>query len=79
MNGIHYISDGDGLGVPFEGGDLINFGAPNANDYYLLTMAFGGTYKINDNWQTAAAYEIPLASEGSIFDERLTFTLSFIY
>jgi hypothetical protein len=79
MNGIHYINNGQGLGVPFEGGDLINFGAPNADDYYLLTMAFGGTYKINDNWQTAAAYEIPLASEGSIFDERLTFTLSFIY
>ncbi len=79
MNGIHYINNGDGLPVPFEGGDLINFGSPAANDYYLLTMAFGGTYKISDNWQTAAAYEIPLASEGSIFDERLTFTLSFIY
>lgn len=79
LNGLHYIDDGTRLAVPFEGGDLLNLGSTNAEGNYLLTMAFGGTYKFNPNWETAAAYEIPLAGKGDIFDERLTFTLSFVY
>jgi len=79
LNGLHYIDDGSRLAVPFEGGDLLNLGSTNAEGNYLLTMAFGGTYKFNANWETAAAYEIPLAAKGDIFDDRLTFTLSFVY
>ena len=79
FNGLHYIDDGSRLAVPFEGGDLLNLGSTNADGNYLLTMAFGGTYKFNPNWETAAAYEIPLAGKGDIFDDRLTFTLSFVY
>ncbi|MHC4877181.1 MAG: hypothetical protein ACYTGL_11860 [Planctomycetota bacterium] len=79
LNGLHYIDDGKAGPLPFEGGDLINLGSSLADDFYQVTMAFGGAYKINQNWETAAAYEIPLAAKGDIFDERLTFTLSFIY
>ncbi|MBL6707181.1 MAG: hypothetical protein ISQ06_13810 [Planctomycetaceae bacterium] len=79
LNGLHYVDDGSRLAVPFEGGDLLNLGSTSAEGNYLLTMAFGGTYKFNPNWETAAAYEIPLAAKGDIFDDRLTFTLSFVY
>lgn len=79
MNGLHYIDDGTRLPADIEGGDLLNLGSTTAEGNYLMTMAFGGTYKINQNWETAAAYEIPLAGKGDIFDDRFTFTLSFIY
>ncbi|MBI1309847.1 hypothetical protein GC176_00960 [bacterium] len=79
LNGIHYTSNGGRLPVPIEGGDLINLGSTTADGSYLVTMAFGGTYKFSDNWQSAAAYEIPLTGRNDIFQQRLTFTLSFIY
>ncbi|NQV23948.1 MAG: hypothetical protein HQ518_06225 [Rhodopirellula sp.] len=79
LNGLHYVNDGSRLAAPIEGGDLLNLGSTTAEGNYLLTMAFGGTYKFNPNWETAAAYEFPLAGKGDIFKNRLTATLSFVY
>jgi hypothetical protein len=51
-------------GVPsvirFEGGDLVNFGAANADEKpNLVTLGLGGRYRINDQVDQGAAYESP--------------------
>lgn len=80
MNGLHYTRSGRAIpGLDEEGGDLINLGAGNVAGNHILTTAFGFTYKFNPNWETAAAYEFPLTKRNDLLDERLTFTLSYVY
>lgn len=77
LNHFYVTSEGAGRrnfnsqlegGVPavirFEGGDLINFGAANADENpHLVTLGLGGRYRINDDVDIGAAYEFPLTDE----------------
>ncbi|MFM2196695.1 MAG: hypothetical protein RLZZ505_127 [Verrucomicrobiota bacterium] len=63
--------------IEFEGNDLFNIGAVNADENrQLVTAALGFRSKITDSIQTGIAYEIPLTSdENSVIDNRLTLDL----
>ena len=58
----------------FEGGDLFNLGASNADwNEHFVSMAFGFRYRLTDNIDLGAAYEIPLTDEEeSLMDSRIT-------
>ncbi len=76
MNWFTYTTNGKSLPIGVEGQDLINFGG-QARGQGLLTWAIGGRYKINENYQLGAAFEIPVAGPKDLFDYR--FTLDFIF
>ena len=60
--------------VKFEGGDLVNFGAKNAEDNEnFVTLALGARYKTCSAADVGLAYEFPLTdSEASLQDYRIT-------
>jgi opacity protein-like surface antigen len=90
MNYFRVLSAGDGgscfgdqVGgaVPcvatFEGGDLINFGASNASSTDLVTIGAGFRYRLTDNIDLGAAYEIPLTEEEeNLMESRITLDCS---
>lgn len=61
----------------FEGGDLINLGASNADESGdLITLGLGLRFRLNDNVDLGAAYEIPLTDEeDNLMDSRITLDL----
>ena len=77
LNHMHVTDAGDGGrrftdhadgGVPsiaeFEGGDLVNFGASNADENAdFVSLALGARYDVNDAIGVGAAYEFPLTDE----------------
>lgn len=75
--GKRFDSQADG-GVPsiaqFEGGDLINLGASNADDNAdFVSLAFGLRYKTCEAASVGVAYEIPLTDEeDSLMESRIT-------
>jgi len=57
----------------FEGGDLINFGAANVSNKDLVTLGAGFRYRLTDNMDVGAAYEIPLTEEEeNLMESRIT-------
>ena len=59
--------------VHFEGGDLVNLGAGNADDDDQITLGLGARWKIRDNIAIGAAYEFPLTDdEEGLMDSRIT-------
>lgn len=74
LNGVTWTDSGAALGVDFEGGDLINLGASDA-DGSLLSGALGARYRLADNLAIGAAYEVPLSSREDILNDRITFDL----
>lgn len=74
LNGITWTDSGNALGVNFEGGDLINLGASDA-DGSLLSAAFGARYRLTEMLSLGAAYEAPLSSREDILNDRITFDL----
>ena len=71
----------DGL-VPgvatFEGGDLVNYGASNVSNKDLVTLGAGFRYRLTDNFDVGAAYEIPLTEEEeNLMDSRITIDATF--
>lgn len=90
VNWFHVLDAGDGTGnypsqvgglvpavVEFEGGDLFNIGAVNADDNRdFVSAAFGFRSRITDCVDVGAAYEIPLTSEdNSLMESRVTVDL----
>ena len=90
LNWYHVFDEGDGTStfdnqggslVPmvaqFEGGDLINLGAANADDNPdAVTLGLGFRSRINDNATLGFAYEIPLTDdENGLLDDRFTVDL----
>lgn len=90
LNHMRVMDEGDGGkrfdvqaegGVPsiarFEGGDLINFGASNADDNAdFVSLALGARYRINEAIDAGGAYEFPLTDEeASLMDYRVTVDL----
>ena len=76
LNWFAYTSNGRETPIGIEGQDLINFGG-HAAGTGLLTGAIGGRYKISENYQLGAAFEIPFAGPHDINAYR--FTLDFIF
>jgi len=87
LNHIIVLDEGDGGkrfdnqadgAVPsiakFEGGDLINLGASNADDNSnFVSLALGARYRVNENIDLGAAYEFPLTDdEASLMESRVT-------
>jgi len=63
--------------VDFEGGDLLNFGAANANQNRdIVTAALGVRYKLTDSADLGLAYELPLTDKkNNMMKDRLTVDL----
>ena len=86
LNHFHTFDAGDGDnrfdkhvegGVPsvayFEGGDLVNLGASQADDDDQVTLGLGCRYKINEKVSVGAAYEFPLTDEEEgLMEDRIT-------
>ncbi len=64
--------------VGFEGGDLINLGAAEAEQHKdFVTAALGMRYQLLENVNMGVAYEIPLTpKELGLMDERVTANVS---
>ncbi|MDA7882047.1 autotransporter outer membrane beta-barrel domain-containing protein [Akkermansiaceae bacterium] len=92
LNWYHTFDEGDGTSsftnqggtlVPsvaqFEGGDLINLGAANADDNPdTVTLGLGFRSRVNENATFGVAYEIPLTDEeNGLLDDR--FTVDFVW
>jgi hypothetical protein len=90
VNWFHVLDSGDGRGnypaylggalpgaINFEGGDLFNLGAVNADENRdFVTAAIGFRSRITDSVDVGAAYEIPLTNdEESLMEERFTVDL----
>jgi len=90
LNHIRVLDEGDGGkrfnaqaegGVPsiakFEGGDLINLGASNADENEdFVSLAIGARYRLTTDVELGAAYELPLTDdEASLMDYRVTVDL----
>lgn len=90
VNWFHVWDAGDGTGnypsqvaglvpavVEFEGGDVFNIGAANADENRdFVSAAFGFRSRITDCIDVGAAYEIPLTNEeDSLMEERITVDL----
>ncbi|HMP77780.1 MAG TPA: hypothetical protein PKE12_15905 [Kiritimatiellia bacterium] len=90
LNHMYVLDAGDGGkrfdvqaagGVPsiakFEGGDLVNFGASNADENeHFVSLAVGARYRLSESIDLGAAYEIPLTEkEASLMEYRVTVDL----
>jgi len=60
--------------VRFEGGDLFNLGASNADQNRdFVSLAAGFRFRLTDNIDLGAAYELPLTdAEDSLMESRMT-------
>jgi hypothetical protein len=79
VNWLHYTTRGKETGFTFEGGDLVNFGASKRQDSDVLTMAFGGRYRITEHIFAGAAFEFPTTNNHGINDWRVTVDMIFRY
>jgi hypothetical protein len=88
LNHFRVLDEGDSNDlVPsvanFEGGDLINWGAPNADrNKDIVTMAVGSRFRVLDNYgflnnmDIGIAYELPLTEKrNNLMESRWTFDL----
>lgn len=76
MNYLLYTTNGTSHPVGSGGGDLYNFGGTSVKGNNLLTMAFGGRFKINEAAQFGGAFEFPLVGNRDLMQYR--FTVDFI-
>lgn len=76
---IHVIDGGGRLPIEDEGQDYFNFGSSAATGESIVTAAAGARYRITNNIDVGAAYQVPL-NEGNgsnIIDYRVTTDLIF--
>lgn len=76
---IHVIDEGSRLPIPDEGQDFFNLGASESSGKTISTVAFGGRYRLTDNWDIGASYQLPIdTSSGTrILDYRVTADMIF--
>jgi hypothetical protein len=90
LNWFHVLDAGNGTGnypqylngdlpaaIEFEGGDVFNLGADNADENRdFVSAAIGFRSRINESVNIGLAYEIPLTDEeDSLMDDRFTLDL----
>ena len=76
-DGVQQFNDHVDGGVPavanFEGGDLVNFGAANADDEHQLTVGIGARCRASEDLDLGAAIELPLHDDkDGLIDLRVT-------
>jgi hypothetical protein len=79
LNWFHNTKLGNARDLNFEGTDLVNFGSRDLQNRDLVTLAFGGRYKIHEWMQVGTAFEFPLTSRKDLSDFRWTIDLIFRY
>jgi hypothetical protein len=77
LNWYHYMTDGHGPPLGFEGGDLFNLGSSTLGGRDFVTLAPGLRYKFNECIQAGLAIEFPLTRQKELTDYRLTFDVIF--
>lgn len=76
-NAFTVLSEGEGLGVDFEGFDLFNFGSTKASGYTQSVLGVGFRSRVLDKLDFGFAYEFPISEPEGIFGDR--FTVDFIW
>lgn len=76
-NAFTVLSEGEGLGVDFEGFDLFNFGSTKASGYTQSVLGLGFRSRVIDHLDFGFAYEFPISQPEGIFGDR--FTIDFIW
>lgn len=72
-NAFTVLDSGDGFATKFEGFDLFNFGAQDAEGRTQSVLGVGFRSKLTDWLHFGAAYEFPISSPEGLFEERFTF------
>jgi len=67
--------------VSFEGGDLINFGAPNSEEHRnFVSAALGARFQVTPSANIGLSYEIPLTTKDQgMMDERVTLDIGYTF
>jgi hypothetical protein len=79
FNYFHYTAAGNAQDLGFEGRDLINFGSAGVSGRDSFSMAVGARYKLNEHFQTGAAFEFPISGHRDLLDYRVNLDLIFRY
>lgn len=77
LNGFTVVDSGDTVPIDTEGFDLINFGSSKANGTNQMALGFGFRSRLTKNVDFGFAYETAVGSPKGLYDNRLTFDLSF--
>jgi hypothetical protein len=70
INGYHTTDASSTAPLGFTGVDVANLGGGESED--VITIAFGGEFRINPDVSFRAAYEIPLTDNNDLFGDRIT-------
>jgi hypothetical protein len=74
-NSFLTVSEGNAIGLPSEGFDVINFGSSNASGHLQGTIGLGFRSRITSSLDFGAAYEFGVIDTKDIFKDRLTVDL----
>jgi len=72
LNWVHVLDGGRRLPINDEGFDLVNFGSSDAGGNSIVTLAFGGRYRIVDWCDVGATGEFPITGTRDVWDWRVT-------
>lgn len=72
VNWVHVMDDGRRLSITDEGFDLVNFGSTRAGGNSIVTLAFGGRYRIVDWCDVGATGEFPVTGTQDVWGWRVT-------
>lgn len=72
VNWVHVMDDGRRLPISDEGFDLVNFGSTMAGGDSIVTLAFGGRYRIVDWCDVGATGEFPITGTQDVWGWRVT-------
>jgi hypothetical protein len=76
VNWFTVLDEGNVTALPFEGADLINWGATMGDDNDYATMAIGFRSRLSESVDIGFAYEFALTDdEDNITDDRFTLDL----
>lgn len=74
-NAFTVLDQGDGFATKFEGFDLFNFGAQNAEGVTQSVLGVGFRSQLAERIFLGAAYEFPISSPEGLFEDRFTVDL----
>ncbi len=73
LHGVHYLTDGERLGLKVGGLDYANFGSTDVAGSSVIWAGFGARWKLNPHTSVGAAYEIGLTNHNAdIMKDRVT-------
>ena len=72
FNSFLTVSEGNAIGLPSEGFDVINFGSSNASGHLQGTIGAGFRSRLTASLDFGAAFEFGVIDTDDIFKDRLT-------